>query len=159
MIYLQGININEAGATPVQKEIDALQQWMQSELAAGNELDTAKLNSWNQKIQALQLEHKAEQKRIYANPTNSGGTRIQKVVSGGSALVVPEGKTWTIEQVTLQNMDQPYRIRLHDYNGKTFQAGEKIKFSMQNPANDLLGGSATENNYSVVIIETSMNLK
>lgn len=80
-------------------------------------------------------------------------------MSVGSALVVPEGKTWTIEQVTLQNMDQPYRIRVHDYNGKTFQAGEKIKFSMQNPANDLLGGSATENNYSVVIIETSMNLK
>ena len=90
---------------PVQKEIDALQQWMQAELAASNELDTAKLNSWNRKIQALQLEHKAEQKKMYANPTTAGGIRIQKNVSGGSSLVVPEGKIWTIEQVTLGLMD------------------------------------------------------
>lgn len=144
---------------PVQKEIDSLQNWMQSELAEGNQLDTAKLNSWNRKIKALQASYKDEQKKMFANPKNSGGVRLKKSVSAGSSLTVPDGKVWTVKEVSVQNMDEPYSIVVHDYNGKSFNEGEKIKFSLQNPALDLLGGSALENKYKIILIENNLSDK
>lgn len=136
----------------VQKEVDALNFWLQSQMEVGKSIDQAELQRRNETIRALQDSLQQVQKTTSTSIPE--GKHIRRSGFPGNSFRVPDHANWHIQSAYLKSMNQTYRIKLADYTFKSiYQSGEELRLPTWTAEFSLLDGSISSMQIELEIIE------
>jgi len=137
----------------VQQEVDALNLWLQKQMAEGNPIDQEELQRRNEKIKQIQAELESEREEIEAVDA-ADGTKIRRSGFPGNSFRVPEGKQWHVQAAFLKSLDQPYRIKVADYTfNSVYDEGEELRLPSWVSEFSLMDGGISSLNFQLEILE------
>jgi hypothetical protein len=145
---------SQSASPQQQAKIDSLMTYVRTQMSEGKVPDQKYIDSCNAVIRNMNV--KAEVKDSAGKIVADSTREITKQVFAGSGLTVPEGKTWRVKRVFVNNGGSANVLVTSVKFEKIFAAGEKVYAPTWSAEAELLNGDTTSFAYIFTILETDI---